>query len=97
MPQFKFTPEQRQEFKPYHRMIDENGVVQYGQFVDVPLANVPTQYLEFVVSRAVADAITAQEELNSRSAEMLESLIESYPELQDVFVAHWEVNYPNGA
>jgi len=43
-------------------MIDEDGVVQYGQFVDVPLAKVPTQYLEFVISRAVADAIAAQED-----------------------------------
>jgi len=93
MPKFNFTPEQRKEFKPYHRMIDEDGVVQYGQFVDVPLAKVPTQYLEFVISRAVADAIAAQEELNSRSAEMLETLITDYPELEDIFVSHWEANY----
>jgi uncharacterized damage-inducible protein DinB len=93
MPKFNFTTEQRQEFKPYQKTVDSSGIMQHGSFKDKHISEVPQAYLQKLVNAAVSDAIAAQQELNNRSAEMLDSLVESYPELEDVFVSYWEANY----
>ena len=49
--------------------------------------------MEAVINRTVAETIMAQEELNSRSAEMLNILITDYPDLSDTLTDYWEANY----
>jgi len=93
MPKFNFTEEQCEQFKDTSMFTDENGNMRGGKFIGQPLRELPSDYLEYTIYRLVSHAIAAQQELNSRSAEMLESLVTDYPELEETLVAHWEANY----